>query len=548
MKSLFFILFILLVPYNNWSQRVVLMLEVEPAVTEPGEDIVVKVTSNIQGKIEIKFPESFKSGYNVMNGQKSYKDYTTNQFINTYYLSQNGSFSKAGNYTIGPALITIGNKVYKSNTVTVTVRELPNPPKTNNEAISKNQIGQSAFGVIIKSKSSVFEGEPLIMESKVYCMFSPSFLENYQPSIVEGINEKQQLPSSSRINMREEKVGQFLYNSFEYDKKIVFLSGSGKKKISPFELSLRNGFEIENILSEPSTVEVKPLPKGAPNSFTGGVGEFSIKREAIKTNLKQGDVFKLVLEINGTGNLQQLAKPNLNLPKDFALYGDPIIKENITYTTQGAEGNITYTFNIQVLNHGQIKLPATSFSYFDPLKAKYIELSTGEDLLTVTQNPNFNVSTNNLNGKYQTYKAGDDPSKTLDSSTNAEGFYTSPLLWTTIGIPILLALSILLFKKLKTSSPQRFIPEEIPAETIRFDNHLTIAETCYQTQNLQGFYSALEKETAQILRSHFKDKTSENLPITILLENAKNEDKSYNSTKRNKNVPNKSRTLKNRHK
>jgi hypothetical protein len=213
----------------------------------------------------------------------------------------------------------------------------------------------------------------------------------------------------------------------------------------------------------------------------------------------------------------------LNLPKDFALYGDPIIKENITYTSQAAEGNITYTFNIQVLNHGQIKLPATSFSYFDPIKVKYIELSTGENLLTVTKNSSFNVSANDLNGKYQTYKAGDDASKTPDSSANSEGFYTSPLLWTTIGIPILLALSILLFKKLNTTTPQRFMHEEIPAEPIQYENHLATAEDFFQAQNMQGFYSALEKETTQVLRSYFKDKVSENLPITVLLEKAKNE-------------------------
>ncbi len=61
-----------------------------------------------------------------------------------------------------------------------------------------------------------------------------------------------------------------------------------------------------------------------------------------------------------------------------------------------------------------------------------------------------------------------------------------------------------------------------------------------KTGAAQEVDKAVSKKILQHLHTFFKTK--------VVLSTAKNVDKSYNSTKRNKNVPNKSRTVKNRHK
>jgi hypothetical protein len=104
------------------------------------------------------------------------------------------------------------------------------------------------------------------------------------------------------------------FYSIEYDRSLVFPNRSGKLQIDPFKLILKRGFEGMPIVSSGASVEVLPLPSNAPSSFIGMVGKLSMTQKLSQTEVKKGDVVKLHLTLEGTGNLHNILTPNLDFP------------------------------------------------------------------------------------------------------------------------------------------------------------------------------------------------------------------------------------------
>ena len=102
------------------------------------------------------------------------------------------------------------------------------------------------------------------------------------------------------------------------------------------------------------------MPANPPKDFIGGVGSFNVERLIDDTAIVQGEVFKLILTVEGTGNLQNLEVPDLILPKGFVVYGDPTVTENFVITANGADGSVDYEYNIQATNFGNHSIPGTS--------------------------------------------------------------------------------------------------------------------------------------------------------------------------------------------
>ena len=242
------------------AQKPLVFLEVDSKEAEIGEVLTITVKSNVQGEIDIDFPSAFVHGFNVMNGMEQEIDYNTGKVISYYYLSQTGTLQKSGTFKIGPAYVKKGNKVYRSNTVNITISKENDPVNSGNELTSR-QLKQPAFGVIEKSKMVIYEGESLILNAKVYAQFDASHLENYEGYSLDGAIDKHSIGNTTQIVVEEEKIKRKSYFSFVYDKKVVFPNGIGTLTINPFKLTLRSGFESLPLTSSATTIEVKPLPK-----------------------------------------------------------------------------------------------------------------------------------------------------------------------------------------------------------------------------------------------------------------------------------------------
>lgn len=475
--------------WNAFSQKPLVQLTVEPKTANVGDVITISVKSNIHGDIEVDLPQAFTQGYDIMNGMEQETDYNTGRTVTYYFYSHTGTIDKEGTFTIGPAYVKKGNKVYRSNTVSVTIKKVA-PEVQSDVQLTARQLREPAFGIITQSAKSIYEGQPLVLSAKIYTRFNATHLENYKTFAMDGVIDKHDIGNSSRILLEEARIRGNSYYTFDYDKKVVFPTGAGKKKIDPFKLILHSAFDAVSITSSGASVDIKPLPPGAPSSFTGGVGSFTISREVSDTRMRQGDVFTMKVTIAGTGNLQNIGEPKLELPDGFVLYGDPVMTEDLSYSFKGAEGSITFEFNIQVNRAGDLSLPQTTFAYFDPIKEKYIESSTEPMILKIQQNPNFQNTSNGEQPLASTLDLWGPMRDEIGASDGKELGFGSPLYWGLLGSPLFVAFLFGLWLRRKDMAPiQPDIPTRLSREEInaKFDQ-LSIT---YSERNAH-YFSAIQ--------------------------------------------------------
>ncbi len=450
MKGIILISFLLLTQIL-FAQKPEVELTIEPTNAEVGEVFTITVRSNVEGQIEIdNLPSSFVHGYDVLNGVESEMDYNTGEIITYYYFSQTGAIGKKGKYTIGPAYIKKGNKTYPSNTVDIEIGG--NTPMVSTD-VSSDQLNNPAFGIIETNKKTIYEGEPIVVAAKIFSRFEPTHLEGYQTYEIPGTIDKAKIAGGKRIIVEREKFKNEVFYAFEYDKSVIFPTGTGDLKILPFTMKLNQNFKGYQFKSNAAIVHIKPLPDGAPNDFIGGVGEFSIDRKIDSIQLQQGDVFKMIVTVKGKGNIQNTVEPTLHLPKGFIVYGDPEIEENYSFNSTGAEGEISYAYNIQVNNAGEVVLPSTSISYFDPKQEKYVTLQSSPDTLTIKKDPTY-ISQVDSETENDNELMSEDFEKSQPS--DKESFVKTPIFGCSLEHPsFLLCYSLFLSEKEKMKTTKR---------------------------------------------------------------------------------------------
>lgn len=353
-----------------FAQKPMVSLTVSDKKVAPDESITVIVTTNLNGTFTIDYPLEFGADYGVMHGMEQKMDPSTGKIKTYYYMQQSGSFKKEGTYTF-TALVKYGGANYRSNKVTITVSEDENADDENLGYNSKDPI----FGVIQAKKTTVYEGEPVLLKAKVFSRYDIYFLEAYKPFKADK-NAEEHIFQSQRQNVEETRFNGKTMLTFDYGKQLIFPVATGKCRIQPFEMALRCRTRLFDktvtFKSSSATINVKPLPDGAPRTFIGGVGEFGLQQLLGNTKLKQGDVFRLTLVVDGLGNLHNINAPILSLPKGCTVYGDPERQEDHHFTEEGVEGTITFIYNIRVTKSGKIPFDAQAISYFDPEAEEYV--------------------------------------------------------------------------------------------------------------------------------------------------------------------------------
>ncbi len=490
MKQLLFVYAILLGSIV-FCQKAEVQLSIDPVSADVGEILTITVKSNVQGEVEIdNLPSSFVHGYDVMNGMEQEMDAAGN-VITFYFLSQTGAIGKPGKYSIGPAYIKKGNKVYKSNTVNIDVGE-----KTNmtGGTVTAEQLKEPAFGIIQTNKSSIYEGEAVFIAAKIYSHFEPTHIDGYRSYEAPGAIDKQPVGNSKRIVVDMERFkGENLY-FFEYDKNVLFLPGTGKFKITPYTAKLNQGYKGFQFTSNHTIIDIKPLPANAPSDFIGGVGNFSIEQSIDRSALKQGDVFKLQLTISGTGNIHNILEPKLNLPKGFIVYGDPEIDEQFTYTMRGTEGKMQFTYNIQVNKAGDSDFPGTSISYFDPKKETYQTVSTESQLINVAENKNFIAeSIEDENSNLEELDAAPSLRPSSKAIQNSNLFIGSVPFWIGVGTPLFTAFIFFIFTTRRKKFADKIESKEIAKRKEKeIEEGIEKVKSLVNSSDENAFYTQVE--------------------------------------------------------
>ncbi len=116
-------------------------------------------------------------------------------------------------------------------------------------------------------------------------------------------------------------------------------------------------------------ITVKPIPKqGRPEDYRGAVGQYSIITEAKPTQVKVGDPITLHIGVDGTGPMDLVRAPPIEsqqtLTKDFKVPDEPLAG-----FVDGSRK--VFSTTIRPISDSVTEIPPITFSYFDPVTAKF---------------------------------------------------------------------------------------------------------------------------------------------------------------------------------
>lgn len=136
--------------------------------------------------------------------------------------------------------------------------------------------------------------------------------------------------------------------------------------------------------SETTTIEVKPLPPNAPPTFAGAVGNFSLTSEVKPKTAQVGDPLTISANITGRGNFERVTAPSLESDRGWHTY--PPSAKFKADDDIGISG--TKSFELVVTpNEPKKAIPPLIFTYFDPLKERYITLKSDQLPIVVEGGP-----------------------------------------------------------------------------------------------------------------------------------------------------------------
>ncbi len=388
-----------------------------PRVVNAGELFRIEFVVNSK-KVEFTAPAI--EGFEVLAGPQEYVG-TNVSFIN-------GEFSKietttytyvlqglnAGIFTIPAAKVTVKGKTYSTKPIPIEVvaggaqagsssngaaggQAQESKPQADAQNISSDDV----FARIEVSDHEVYKGEPVVIRLKLYYrrpivqydnVKFPSFNGFWQQDITQD-----SAPQRESYNNR-------VYETFIAKEYLLYPQQSGTLTIDPFSMDVivrlqmssspRNIFDEvmgggsgfqdvrKKISTPPVKIEVKDWPAGAPESFNGAVGQFSLETTPPASSMNANSSGTYTIKLSGTGNFPLIRAPKVEFPASFEEY-NVTTTENTKHARGGTTGSRQYSYPFIPRAEGSYSIPELRFSYFDPRQARYVTLSSRELTLSV---------------------------------------------------------------------------------------------------------------------------------------------------------------------
>lgn len=400
----------LLTAFCAWASSPTTFEASAPLLVAAGENFRIEFTVNAEperNSFEAPTFEGFQlvagpvtshgSNMYIVNGSMERSEYHTY----TYVLQG----TSKGKFTIGSAAIAVDGKSYRTQPVTIEVVDEGN----SQQGGATQQGGGSAEKAIgandllmrmTVNKTDVFKGEPVVAALKLYKRVSLLGSEGAKFPSFNGF-WTQELDSENNMWQRETYDGR-IYETLVVREYLLYPQQTGKLRIDPAEMTVvaqivmpssSHGFDPffdqpevaevrRKLTTAPVEINVKELPAGAPASFSGAVGRFTMEATPPASNFTANSAATYTVKISGTGNLPFVQAPSLSLPSSFELY-DVKTTESLKNSVQGISGYRQFEYPFIARAEGEYEVPAVEFTYFDSAQLKYETLSSRALALTI---------------------------------------------------------------------------------------------------------------------------------------------------------------------
>src|SRR6266581_3430435 len=310
---------------------------------------------------------------------------------------------QAGTFIIPPQTIRVGGNSLRTPQLRLNVTDSLGRSSRSSRDVQPANANKLVFAELIVPKKTAFVGEMVPVEIRL------GFDPRARPKLIDGPEIAGQGFTAQKLQQSGENLETI--NGRSYDvvtfKTAVAAARAGKFEIgpvkakaqvslprrpstsrsrsqSPFDLfnlddpfsdpffadpfgqSERRELDVE---SEPATFEVKPLPSNAPPTFSGAVGNFTMTTDAKPKNVQAGDPITVTSTISGRGNFDRVNAPAFEDEHGWHKYPPSAkFKQDDDVGISGAKSFETVISS----NEKKQFLPPFVFSYFDPLKEKYV--------------------------------------------------------------------------------------------------------------------------------------------------------------------------------
>lgn len=340
--------------------------------------------------------QGHSTSISIMNGKRTKSVQTTYIYVLRAV--------RAGKFELPKANAQVKGQAISSSAVVIEVvaegkassSQSQNAPQTGRQSQQRQQLhagvtDDDIFLTLTLNRTEVVTGEPIIATIKLYQRVNVSGFESANFPSFNGF-WSQELEAPTNIEFTRETYDGQIYNAALLRKFVLIPQQQGKITIDPAELiclvnirvssggaTIFDGFFDDyrtirkKVTSKPVTVTVSPLPSGAPSSFGGGVGQFSISAKVSNDSLKTHEAASLTVTISGRGNISLLEPPKVNFPPDMEVY-DTKVSDKID--KGGLSGSKYYEYPFIPRSHGDFVIEPVKYTYYDVDQKKYVTLET----------------------------------------------------------------------------------------------------------------------------------------------------------------------------
>ena len=380
--------------------------------TEVGEPVEYRVTINgsqSAGAPQISKVDGLDIRYVGPSTQMQMNNFNVTLSVTHMYAV---TPQRTGRFTIPAQTVDVGGKKFTTGAVTLNAGNAAGNSGAGGGTNEDNSSARSYFAELVLPKQSAFVGEAVPVELRIYVDTRIHWQIQEMPVISgEGFSiQKLTKPTQNQVKR----------NGRDFDlltfKTAVTAAKTGNLKLGPATLDCLAqmprarrarprglfddpfGDDVFNdpfgmlaqpqkltIASEPVEIDVKSLPQNAPKSFAGAVGVFTLATTASPEKVQIGDPITLTTKISGRGNFDRVSAPFLTDESGWRSYppsaGKFLADDDVEIS--GAK-----TFETALIpNEKKTKLPPIRWTYFDPIKEKYITLSGDQPQIIVEGQP-----------------------------------------------------------------------------------------------------------------------------------------------------------------
>lgn len=273
---------------------------------------------------------------------------------------------KKGKIKIGSVLVTINNKIYKTEPFEVNIKDI-----VDKKSLASNVSNDVYLNMEIEDRD-VYQDQPTFAVLKVYSrnMDNLRKVKDIRLPQQDNINvhavsfNKSEIDPSGYANMPSQVLAVFM----------VFPNEAGYVEVPAVSASVNSYSSKNKIVSNKIKLIVRKLPEGAPECFKNAVGNFNVNvYSASKEKPEAKKPINVIVKVSGEGNLPDMVLPKILASPDYEVFA-PKISSKVTPGTTGMKGEILANYVVIPNKSGAISIKTEQFAFFDPENREYVDL------------------------------------------------------------------------------------------------------------------------------------------------------------------------------